>query len=228
MDVHEALITRRSVRRFLPTAVPEATIRKILKGAAYAPSGHNIQPWQVWVVTGAAKDRISEAVLAEIARAEAAGDKDANQAEFDYYPVEWFEPYIGRRRATGYGLYAALGIDRKDYAARTAQMLENFKFFGAPVGMFITFDRRLAVGTFMDVGMFIENILVGARGEGLHTCGQVAWTGYHKVIRKELGIPDEQMFVCGISLGVEDESAPENTLRVEKIEVDDFTTFVSA
>ena len=227
MNVHEAITSRRSVRRFLPDAVPQDVLRRILKGAAYAPSGHNIQPWQVWVVTGAAKDRVTNAVLAEIARAEAEGDKDAYQAEFEYYPTEWFEPYIGRRRATGFGLYEALGIDRKDFEARTKQMLENFRFFGAPVGMFITFDRRLAEGTFMDIGMFIENILIGARGEGLHTCGQVAWTGYHKTIRSELGIPDEQMFVCGISMGYEDESAPENTLRVDKLEPEDFTTFVS-
>ena len=226
MDVHEAITSRRSVRRFLDRPVPEESIRRILKGAAYAPSGHNIQPWKVYVVTGAAKERISEKVLA--AAAERQGDPKPEETEFEYYPTEWFEPYIGRRRATGYGLYNALGIDRKDYAARTAQMLENFKFFDAPVGMFITFDRRLAVGTFMDIGMFIENILVGARGEGLHSCGQVAWCTFHKIIREELSIPDEQMFVCGISLGYEDESAPENTLRVEKLDVDDFTTFVSA
>ena len=224
MDVHEALTTRRSVRRFLPRAVPEDTIRRILKGAAYAPSGHNIQPWQVHVVTGIAKDRVSEAVLARIE--ETQGDQDANKSEFEYYPVEWFEPYIGRRRATGFGLYEALGIDRKDYEARTAQMLQNFRFFGAPVGMFITFDRRLAEGTFMDIGMFIENILIGARGEGLHTCGQVAWCPFHEVIRGQLNIPDEQMFVCGISLGYEDPDAPENTLRVEKVDIDEFTTFV--
>ena len=227
MDVHEAMITRRSVRRFLPTPVPQETIERILQGAAFAPSGHNIQPWQVYVVTGGAKDRISEAVLAEIARAEAAGEKDTNTAEFEYYPVEWFEPYVGRRRATGFGLYAALGIDRKDFERRTAQMLQNFRFFGAPVGIFVTFDRRLAEGTFMDIGMFIENILIGARGEGLHTCGQVAWCPFHKVLRQELSIPDEQMFVCGISLGYEDPDAPENTLRVDKVPVAEFTTFVS-
>lgn len=226
MDVHEALISRRSVRRFLPDPIPEATIRRILKGASYAPSGHNIQPWQVHVVTGAAKDRVSDAVLARIKETE--GQDDANTAEFEYYPVEWFEPYIGRRRATGFGLYEALGIDRKDYAARTAQMLENFRFFGAPVGLFITFDRRLAEGTFMDIGMFIENILIGARGEGLHTCGQVAWCPFHQVIRKELGLADEQMFVCGISLGREDTTSPANTLRVDKVDIDEFTTFHSA
>lgn len=226
MDVHEAIVSRRSVRRFLPDAVPEDTVRRILKGAAYAPSGHNIQPWQVWVVTGAAKERVSEAVLAEFERTK--DTPEEAQSEFEYYPVEWFEPYKGRRRKVGFDLYAALGIERDDYARRTAQLLENYRFFGAPVGMFITFDRRLATGQFMDIGMFIENILIGARGEGLHTCGQVAWCPYHKVIRRELSIPDEQMFVCGVSLGHEDTGAPENALRVDKIAVDEFTTFLSA
>ncbi|MBY8976650.1 nitroreductase [Rhodobacteraceae bacterium NNCM2] len=218
--VHEALVSRRSVRRFLPEPIPRETIERILTGAAYAPSGHNIQPWQVYVATGATQSRVTEAVLGAIE----AGEEP--HEEFDYYPVEWFEPYIGRRRAVGFGLYEKLGIKREDKARRAAQMLENFKFFGAPVGIFVTFDRRLSTGTFMDIGMFIENILIGARGEGLHTCGQVAWCGYHKVIRPILGIPDEQQFVCGISMGHEDTSAPENALRVEKLTPDQFTTWL--
>lgn len=217
--VHEALISRRSVRRFLPDAIPRETIERILAGAAYAPSGHNIQPWNVYVVTGATRDQVSKSVLDAIAAGE---PKDE---EFDYYPVEWFEPYLGRRRAVGFGLYETLGIKREDKERRVAQMLENFKFFGAPAGLFVTFHRNLSTGTFMDVGMFIENILIGARGEGLHTCGQVAWCEYHKVIRPILGIPDEEMFVCGISLGHEDTSAPENSLRVEKLAPGDFTTW---
>lgn len=220
MTVHEALKSRRSVRRFLPDPVPRETLERILEGAAYAPSGHNIQPWQVYVVTGATKARVSEAVLGAI---EAGKPYDE---EFDYYPVEWFEPYQARRRGVGYALYETLGIARDDRDRRQAQMLENFKFFGAPVGLFVTFDRRLSTGTFMDIGMFIENILIGARGEGLHTCGQVAWCGHHKAIRPILGIPDQQMFVCGISLGHEDTTAPENTLRVEKVMPDAFTTWL--
>ncbi|MEM7667638.1 MAG: nitroreductase, partial [Pseudomonadota bacterium] len=176
-SVHEALVSRRSVRRFQPDGIPREVIERILLGASYAPSGHNIQPWQVYVVTGATKAKVTEAVLGAIH----AGDPP--DEEFDYYPEQWFEPYQNRRRAVGYALYETLGIQREDRARRQAQMLENFRFFGAPVGLFITFDRRLSTGTFMDVGMFIENILIGARGEGLHTCGQVAWCPYHKAIR---------------------------------------------
>ncbi len=187
-----------------------------------APSGHNIQPWKVYAVAGAAKNEIS----ADILKAAANDPASDHQPEFDYYPVNWVEPYIGRRRKLGHELYAMLGIGRDDKVRREQQMLENFKFFGAPVGLFVTFDRRLATGTFMDVGMFIENILIGARGEGLDTCGQAAFNWYHKVIRRHLPMDDGELLACGIALGYADPNAPENKLKPEKIAVSDFTTFL--
>jgi len=221
MNVHEAIMTRRSIRRFLAKPVPRASLTRILEGAAMAPSGHNIQPWKVYAVAGSVKEGISRDILASIASEPA----DSHKPEFDYYPVEWFEPFIGRRRKLGHDLYAVLGIAREDKARREAQMLENFKFFGAPVGLFVTFDRRLATGTFMDIGMFVENILVGARGEGLDTCGQAAFINFHKVLRRHLPMGDNELLACGISLGFADPSAPENKLIPEKISVDQFTTF---
>jgi nitroreductase len=220
MHVHEAIMTRRSIRRFLSTPVPRDALMRILQGAANAPCGHNIQPWKVYVVTGAVKDAISRDILA--AAAEPPG---TYTQEFDYYPVEWVEPFIGRRRKLGHELYAILGIGRDDKPARERQMLENFRFFGAPIGLFVTFDRRLATGTYMDVGMFIENILIGARGEGLDTCGQAAFNWYHKVIRRHLPMPDNELFACGMSIGYADPNAPENKLMPEKLAVEAFTTF---
>jgi len=222
MEVHDAIMSRRSVRKFLPDPVPMASLRRILEGAGMAPSGHNIQPWQVWVVAGAVKQALS----ADILKAIADDPPERHQPEFDYYPTEWFEPYIGRRRATGFGLYGVLGIAREDKAARLEQMNRNYIFFDAPVGLFVSFDRRLATGTYMDIGMFIENILIGARGEGLHTCGQAAFTWFHDVIRRHVPIPEEQLLACGIALGYEDTAAAENSLRVDKLPVDDFTTFL--
>ena len=222
MNVHEAIISRRSVRRFLPTPVPMESLRRILEGAAYAPSGHNIQPWHVYAIAGEPKKRLSEEILREAAE-KPTGERNA---EYDYYPTEWFEPYLSRRRATGYGLYACLGIARDDHQARTRQMMRNYVFFDAPVGLFVTMDRRLATGTFMDIGMFLENILIGARGEGLHTCGQAAFTWFHKTVRRHLPIPDNELLACGVALGYEDVDAPENQLRVDKLSVDDFSTFV--
>jgi nitroreductase len=222
MNAHDAIMTRRSIRRFLPEPVPRASLMRILEGAATAPSGHNIQPWKVYAVAGAVKDRISAGILSAIANEPAA----QHQPEFDYYPINWFEPFIGRRRKLGHELYAILGIAREDKAARERQMLENYKFFGAPVGLFVTFDRRLAAGTFMDVGMFIENILIGARGEGLDTYGQAAFNWYHKAIRKHLAMEDSELLACGISLGYADPNAPENKLMPEKLAVEQFTTFL--
>ncbi len=222
MDVHEAIMSRRSVRKFQAKPVPMASLRRILEGAGRAPSGHNIQPWQVYAVAGQVKDDLSAAIL------KAAADEPAadHQPEFDYYPTEWFEPYIARRRKLGFDLYATLGIAREDKAARAEQMMRNYVFFDAPVGLFISFDRHLATGTYMDIGMFIENILVGARGEGLDTCGQAAFTWYHKVIRQHLPIPENEILACGIALGYADQAAPENGLRVEKLGVDDYVTFL--
>ena len=114
---------------------------------------------------------------------------------------------------------------RDDKAARSEQMLRNFKFFDAPVGLFITFSRRMSVGTFMDLGMFIENILIGARGEGLHPCGQVAWCSHHQMIREELGIDQDELLACGISVGYAVEDAPENVWHTDRASIDEWVTF---
>ncbi|MBT3334319.1 MAG: nitroreductase [Rhodospirillaceae bacterium] len=222
MNVHEAIMSRRSVRKFLPTPVPKDSLRRIIEGAGMAPSGHNIQPWKLYVIGGATKDAMSAEILDAIAN----GDAKDHQPEYPYYPTNWFEPFKTRRRETGFGLYAALGIGRDDMAAREAQMNRNFEFFDAPIGMFVAFHRELATGTFMDMGMFIENILIGARGEGLHTCGQAAFTWYHKIIRHHLKMGDEELLACGIALGFEDTTAAENKFRVEKLVIEDFTTFM--
>jgi nitroreductase len=223
MNVKEAFVSRRSVRRFLPDSVSKEKIENILEGAAFAPSGHNIQPWHVYVVQGKKKLSMTNSIIEAIKDGSAKEMKN----EFDYYPTEWFEPFVSRRRAVGFELYNLLGIGRDDFEARDKQMQENFHFFGAPVGMFITMDRRLATGTFMDVGMFIQSILVGARGEGLHSCGQVAFTKFHTLIAEQLKFKENEMLVCGVSIGYEDTSAPENALRVEKLQYSDFTTFLS-
>ena len=223
MNVKEAFVSRRSVRRFLPDSVSKEKIENILEGAAFAPSGHNIQPWHVYVVQGQKKLSITQSIIDTIKD----GSSKNMKTEFDYYPTEWFEPFVSRRRAVGFELYKLLEIGRDDFEARDKQMQENFHFFGAPVGMFITMDKRLATGTFMDVGMFIQSILVGARGEGLHSCGQVAFTKFHTLIAEQLEFKENEMLVCGVSIGYEDTSAAENALRVEKLQYSDFTTFLS-
>ena len=220
MHVDEAIRSRKSVRRFLPTPVPAAVVSHILEVAARAPSGNNVQPWRVYVLAGEARDRL----CADIVKA-AQEDPDRYQPEYAYYPTSWFEPYLDRRRRCGFGLYATLGIARDDQAARERQMLRNYSFFDAPVGLLVTLDRRLNTGSFMDVGMFIQNVMVAARAQGLHTCAQAAFAWFHKVTRQHLPMGDNEMLLCGIALGHEDLQAPENAFITERAPLADFVSF---
>ena len=219
--VDEALTSRRSVRAFLPTPVDDGTVKDILRVAARAPSGTNMQPWKVYVVTGDKKQELSDAILNSGVRAE-----KAKWDEYRYYPDQFFEPYLTRRRAVGFALYGLLGIGRRDTDQMRAQHDRNFVFFDAPVGMIFTIDRRLNQGSWIDHGMFLQSIMIAARGRGLHTCPQAAFAPYHRQIRPLLGIPDEEIVVCGMALGYEDESKPENSLRTERAPLDEFVSFV--
>ncbi len=218
--VDEAITSRRSVRAFLPDAVPESTIREILDVASWAPSGTNMQPWRVYVTTGETKERVSRAILHSGLRAEKA------RGEYKYYPDKFFEPYYARRRAVGFALYDHLGIGKRDVDQMRAQHDRNFVFFDAPVGMIFTIDRRLNQGSWVDYGMFLQNIMVAARARGLHTCPQAAFAPYHQQIRPVLGISDEEIVVCGMALGYEDTSKPENALRTERMPPEEFATFL--
>jgi len=219
--VDAAITSRRSVRAFLPDPVDEETIRDILRVASRAPSGTNMQPWKVWVTTGETKQKITDAILNSGIRAE-----KAKWDEYKYYPDQFFEPYYARRRAVGFALYGALGIGKRDVDQMRAQHDRNFVFFDAPVGMIFTIDRRLNHGSWIDHGMFLQSIMIAARGRGLHTCPQAAFAPYHNQIRPVLGIPDEEIVVCGMALGYEDASKPENSLRTERVPLEEFVTFV--
>ncbi|MEZ5812888.1 MAG: nitroreductase [Rhizobiaceae bacterium] len=219
--VDEAVGSRRSVRAFLPDPVSEETIREILEVSARAPSGTNMQPWKVYVTTGETKRKIADAILNSGIRAE-----KAEWDEYKYYPDQFFEPYLTRRRTVGFALYGLLGIGRRDVDRMRAQHDRNFIYFDAPVGMIFTIDRRLEVGSWIDYGMFLENIMIAARGRGLHTCPQAAFAPYHKQLRPVLGIPDEEVVVCGMALGYEDTSKPENNLRTERAPLADWTVFL--
>jgi nitroreductase len=227
--VDAAIASRRSIRAFLPTPVPRQTIEDILAVATRAPSGVNTQPWKVTVLTGAAKEELSRRVLAahdaNFANS-AQGSTGADVGEYDYYPTEWVPPYIERRRKVGWDLYGLLGIAKGDKPRMHAQHGRNYRVFDAPVGMIFTIDRILRQGSWLDYGMFLENIMIAARGRGLDTCPQAAFIGFHKVIGEFLELPASQMVVCGMSLGWADESAPENRLITEREPVAAFTRFV--
>ena len=222
MSIEEAIAGRRSIRAFLPTPVPRETIEHILRIAGRAPSGSNIQPWKVRVLTGAAKARLA----AELTALHDAGDP--GRRAYNYYPVDWREPYLARRRACGFGLYATLGLGRGDKAGMHAQHARNYTFFDAPVGLIVSVDRDMEIGSWLDTGMFLQSIMLAARGEGLETCPQAAFATYPDVVQTIAGIPATEMLVCGMALGHADPAAIVNTFVTERIDIDAFVTFVDA
>lgn len=221
--VDHAIATRQSMRAFLPTPVSRATIEEILAVASRAPSGTNTQPWKVTVLTGAAKQKLSEAILAVYNDPERRGQ---HTEEYAYYPRNWVEPYLARRRKIGWDLYGLLGIGREDKARMHEQHGRNYRFFDAPVGMIFTMDRILEQGSWLDFGMFLENIMIAARARGLDTCPQAAFTPFHRVISEVLALPPQEMVVCGMSLGHADMSRVENSLVTEREPVSTFARFL--
>jgi len=221
--VDAALVTRRSIRAFLPTPVPRADIEAILEVASRAPSGTNTQPWKVYVVTGDSLARVSRALLEAYDHPE----RDTlYREEYPYYPREWVSPYIDRRRKIGWDLYGLLGIEKGDKARMHEQHAQNYRFFGAPVGLFFTINRVMERGSWLDYGMFMQAIMTAARGRGLDTCPQAAFTPFHQVIAAQLDLPPDEQLVCGMSLGFADENAPVNALRSEREPVERFTRFL--
>ncbi|MCC8393647.1 nitroreductase [Paraburkholderia sp. MMS20-SJTR3] len=221
--VDAALTTRRSVRAFLPTPVPRADLEAILEAASRAPSGTNTQPWKVYVLTGEALARLSRELLG------AYDDPQRDtlyREEYPYYPQQWLSPFIDRRRKIGWDMYGLLGIGKGDKARMHEQHARNFRFFGAPVGLMFTIDRSLERGSWLDYGMFLQAIMTAARGRGLDTCPQAAFIQFHRLIAAHLGLPDNEQFVCGMSLGFADESAPVNALRTEREPVGQFARFL--
>jgi nitroreductase len=222
--VDAAITTRRSIRAFLPTPVPEATVREILEVASRAPSGTNTQPWKVHVLMGAARERLGDAIRAAY---DDPAERATHTEEYDYYPREWTSPYIDRRRKVGWDLYGLLEIGKTDKDRMHAQHGRNYVFFDAPVGLIFTIDRILAQGSWLDYGMFLENIMVAARGRGLDTCPQAAFTQFHRIIKRELQLGDHEMVVCGMALGVADHDAVANRLTTARAAVDEFAKFHS-
>ena len=221
--VDAAIASRRSIRAFLPTPVAREDIEQILAVSARAPSGTNTQPWKVYVLTGGAKARLSDAILAAYNDPAVARQ---HTEEYNYYPREWVSPFIERRRKVGWDLYALLGLTRENKAGMAAQHGRNYRFFDAPVGFIFTIDRVLEQGSWLDYGMFLENIMVAARGRGLDTCPQAAFTQYHRIIAEQLQLPPNEMVVCGMALGFADPDGIENSLITERVPVGEFVRFL--
>ena len=221
--VDAAITSRRSLRAFLPTPVPRSSIEEILSVAARAPSGTNTQPWKVYVLTGEAKTGLSRKIQAAF---NDPAEREKHTEEYAYYPTEWKSPFIDRRRKVGWDLYGLLDIAKTDKARMHAQHARNYDFFDAPVGLMFTIDRVMRQGSWLDYGMFLQSIMVAARGRGLDTCPQAAFMQFHRIISEHIGAPDNEQVVCGMSLGFADPSAVENTLVTERDPVSAFTRFL--
>jgi len=220
LTVEDAIRGRQSIRAFLPRPVPRPLIARIIETAGRAPSGTNIQPWKVYVVDGTVRDRI----VAEMCTAYDTAPEP--ERPYNYYPQKWREPYIGRRRACGWGLYGTMGITRENKEGMRLQRRGNYELFGAPVGLFFTIDKDMEIGSWLDSGMFIQSVMIAARQFGLETCPQAALANYHELLRQRLAIPDIEQVICGMALGYPDPDAKVNTFRTDREPVDVFTTFV--
>jgi len=221
LPADEAIATRRSVRAFLPTPVDRATVESLLALASRAPSGSNIQPWKVRVVAGPVRDKLCGAILEALDREGAA----AHKREWNYYPVNWREPFLARRRKIGWDLYGLLGIAKGDFEGTERQRRRNYEFFGAPVGLIFTLDEDLEIGSWLDLGIFIGAFAIAARGRGLDTCPHASFADFHAVIRRELRIPQDEIVICGMALGHADPAAAENRLVTERAAPSHFATF---
>ena len=219
-DIKNAIISRRSVRKFLSKGINKDIIEDILNVSARAPSGTNIQPWNVHVLTGSARDRICK--KASSAFLDPKIDKKNDRL---HYMDNFRDPYITRRRKVGWDLYELLNIKKGDYEKTKAFHVQNFNFFDAPVGLLFTIEKDLGWMSWLDYGMFLQNICIAARGYDLHTCPQAAWGQINNVLSPLLNIQDNHIIHCGISLGWEDENAEVNKLRTVREDINTFTTF---
>jgi nitroreductase len=223
MKVSDAVTTRKTMRAFRADPVPEETVREILRLAARAPSGGNVQPWRVHVLLGAARDELVARVAA------ARKDFPMGEApEYHVYPPELTEPYRTRRFRVGEMMYATVNIPREDKPARIRFFSRNWQFFDAPVGLIFTMDRQMQQGQWADLGMYLQTIMLLAREHGLHTCPQEAWAVWHRVIRSYLDVPENEMIFCGMGIGYVDEAAPVNGLVSERAPIEDYVTFHGA
>jgi nitroreductase len=220
ISVEDAITGRRSVRAYLDKPVPREVLEKVLRVAGRAPSGTNVQPWHVYVLQGARKIELS----AELQRLHAANATP--EREYNYYPEKWREPYLARRRACGFGLYKTLGIAKGDTQRMHTQHAENWRFFGAPLGLMFSVDTDLEKGSWLDSGMFIQSVMIAARGAGLATCPQAAFAYQAPTVKRIVGIPGHQTLICGMAVGYEDTNAVVNTFVTEREALETFVTWV--
>ena len=223
MNVHEALASRRSVRDFLPTPVGGDLIRRVLTAAARSPSGGNVQPWHIDVVAGARLDELKAIMQRRVAETAAGGAPE--KTEYDIYPKELVSPYRDYRYQLGEAMYAALGIPGGDKARRLQWVARNFQFFGAPLALFCSIDRRMGPPQWSDLGMFLQSVMLLLREEGLDSCPQECWSVYPRTVSAFVGIPAQRMLFCGMAIGHANNDHPVNQFVPERAALAQFASF---
>lgn len=221
MKVSEAIVTRRSIRGFHDNPVPADVIRRILKTAARTPSGGNLQPWHIQVVSGEPLAQLKQIMLQRVEEM-----PQGEPTEYDIYPKELVSPYRERRFQVGEDLYGQLGIPREDKAARKKWFSRNFQFFGAPMALFCTVDRRMGPPQWSDLGMFLQSVMLLLREEGLHSCAQECWAIYPETVGKFLNTPSHRMFFTGMAIGYADPDDPANRLVADRAKMEEFAEFI--
>jgi nitroreductase len=219
--VAAAIRTRRSVRAFLTTPVSLPVIREILTLAAWAPSGSNLQPWRVEVLTGRTLERMGRAIQGAYL-----ADETGHKRDYNYYTDPIVEPYLSRRRQCGWGLYNTLGIQKGEKERMKTARARNYNFFGAPLGLIFSIDRALEKGSWLDFGMFLQTIMIALRAHGLHSCAQAAIGEFPDIVRRELDIAAERAVICGMAVGYADPDAIINSFQPPRIPLDDYARFL--
>lgn len=226
-NIQQAIETRMSARAFTQQAVPRELLTELLALAARAPSGTNTQPWTVYVLQGQSRNSLVDKVCAAHDEVRAHPEKAADYREaYDYYPEKWVSPFIDRRRENGWSLYGLLGITKGDKDKMHAQHQRNYRFFDAPVGLMFTLDKVMGRGSLVDYGMFLQTLMLAARGMGLHTCPQAAWNGFANIILPHIGAGDTEMLICGMALGYAEDKDIVNTFRTPREPVASFTRWL--
>ena len=225
--VDAAITSRMSARAFTPQPVEKSVLEDILRVASRAPSGTNCQPWRVYVLQGESRQSLVNQVCAAHDAIRANPELATQYSEeYDYYPQQWVSPFIERRRENGWGLYGLLGIGKADKDKMHVQQQRNFRFFDAPVGLMFTLNRVMGRGSMLDYGAFLQNIMLAARGRGLHTCPQAAWNSFRSIILPHIGAGPDEMLVCGMALGYADTAEVVNTFYTPRVPVQEFTTWL--
>jgi nitroreductase len=219
-DTEAAILYRRSIRGFRPDPVPRCVVEHLLDVAARAPSGTNMQPWRVVALAGDALRRFCD----DVAAAYTSG-AERSGIERPYYPHPLFEPYLARRRKIGWDLYGLLGIARGETDKMDEHVVRNLRFFGAPVGLICTIDPRLEIGSWIDYGMFLQNISIAARARGLDSCAMAVFAQFPVTVRDLLGLDESEIVLCGMAIGTEDPESAANALRTLREPAASFTDF---